>query len=72
MTAHVLTGSKHEIAHQIADMAGDVCEAIVFVAEVRPQAPASEDIFAEMERLTVQRASVDDSRDAVYERQVAE
>jgi hypothetical protein len=31
MTAHVLKGTKQEIAQQVANLEGDVREAIVFV-----------------------------------------
>jgi len=72
MTARVLTGSKQEIADQVAEMVGDVREAIVFIDDVKTRAEADENIFAEMEAFTVQRASADDSRAAIYQRLEAE
>jgi hypothetical protein len=67
MTAHVLTGSKQQIAAQLARLEGQVREAIVFVDDVAGQSPA-EDMFAEMEAFTVRQAEVDDSRASVYRR----
>jgi hypothetical protein len=74
MKAHVLTGSKQQIAEKVAEIDGEVHEAIVFVEEpstsIEPSTtnrpPA--DIFAEMELLTVQQSAVDDSRQAIYRR----
>ena len=67
MTARVLTGSKQEIAQKLAQIEGSIHEAIVFIDEPSP-VELSEDIFAEMEPFTVQQATADDSRDAVYQR----
>jgi hypothetical protein len=76
MTAHVLTGSKQEIADKVAELAGDVREAIVFIEdsleERSARAETEEDIFAEMEHFTVQQAGTDDSREAIYQRQEGE
>lgn len=74
MKAHVLTGSKQEIAEAIARMAGDVREAIVFVEEPVDShpAPTEEDIFAEMDPYTVQVGEFDDSRESIYTRQEGE
>jgi hypothetical protein len=73
MKAHVLKGSKHEIAENLARMSGEVREAIVFVDESAPAAGAAgmqdaEDIFAEMRRFMVDVDDFDDSRDAIYTR----
>jgi len=72
MTARVLAGSKQEIAQKIAQMEGNVCEAIVFVDD--PPAPfdPADDIFAEMESITVQQKKIDDSRESIYERRDGE
>jgi hypothetical protein len=76
MTARVLTGSKQEIAQKVANLEGDVREAIVFVEEsthLRPPngdgAEDAADIFAEMAPYMVHVAGVDDSREALYTRQ---
>ena len=70
MTARVLTGSKQEIADKVAELDGDIREAIVFIDEPHPDAEAAstDDIFAEMEQFTVQQTSADDSREAIYQR----
>jgi hypothetical protein len=79
MTARVLTGSKQEIAQKVANLEGDVREAIVFVQEPSdlhlPSGQAAndpQDIFAEMEPYTVHVADADDSREALYTRQDGE
>ena len=79
MTARVLTGSKQEIARKVADLDGEVREAIVFVeepADLRStfgegggaDAQNAEDIFAEMEPYMVHVGDADDSREALYTR----
>ena len=68
MNARVLTGSKQEIADQVAEIEGEIREAIVFVDEPVISTALPADIFAEMEPFTVRRADVDDSRDAIYGR----
>jgi hypothetical protein len=81
MTTRVLTGSKQEIARKVADLEGDVRQAIVFIEEpgTTPAAgtplpvPATvEEMFAEMEPYMSQAVDVDDSREAIYERQEGE
>jgi hypothetical protein len=64
MKAHVLVGSKSEIAETVARMDGVVREAIVFVegATELSSAPSEGDIFGEMEPFTVRVAGADDSR----------
>jgi len=76
MTARVLTGSKQEIARKVADLEGEVREAIVFIEEPLDLPPPSvgkalgaEDISAEMEPYMVHVGDVDDSREALYTRQ---
>lgn len=74
MKAHVLTGTKDQIAASIAKIDGVIREAIVLV-EDQVQAPAvvpGEDMFAEMEPYMVQVGSIDDSREAIYTRQEGE
>jgi hypothetical protein len=73
MKAHVLRGSKQEIAANLARIAGEVREAIVFEEEPAPAVPGArtrdaEDIFAEMLPFMVDAPDVDDSREAVYTR----
>jgi hypothetical protein len=73
MSAHVLKGSKKELAEGLAQINGDVREAIVFVDDSAPSAsgnPAvgTEDIFAEMRPFLVQAPDIDDSREAIYSR----
>jgi hypothetical protein len=76
MTARVLTGSKQEIAQKVANMDGEVREAIVFVEERPPAPPPADqtvqDIFAEMEPYMVNVPDVDYSREAIYTRKPGE
>ena len=73
MKAHVLKGSKQQIAEDIVRISGDVREAIVFVEEPSPAADSTaaltpDDIFAEMRPYMVDVREVDDTREAVYSR----
>ena len=71
MQAHVLRGTKQQIAENLARMPGEVREAIVFVEEPAPavaRMPDQEDIFAEMRPHMVDVEGLDDSREAVYTR----
>ena len=68
----MLTGSKREIAEKVAEIDGEIREAIVFVEEPAASSQPAEDIFAEMEPFIVRHAGVDDSRDAVYRRMEGE
>jgi len=71
MQAHVLRGTKQQIAENLARMSGEVREAIVFVEEPAPaeaRMPDREDIFAEMRPHMVDVESLDDTREAVYTR----
>jgi hypothetical protein len=74
MTTRVLKGSKQEIARQVANLEGEVREAIVFIEEPAkaPTGQAVEDIFAEMEPYVSGADQVDDSREAIYERMEGE
>jgi hypothetical protein len=77
MKTHVLRGSKQEIAASLAQISGEVREAIVFVEEPALAAagigtPAAEDIFAEMRPFMVNSRDVDDSREAIYTRMEGE
>jgi hypothetical protein len=74
MKAHVLIGSKSEIAQTLAQFDGDIREAIVFVEEPSDRATAAseEDIFAEMEQFTARAGDADYSRQALYSRMVGE
>ena len=71
MQAHVLRGTKQQIAENLARMPGEVREAIVFVEEPAPtdvRMSGSEDIFVEMRPYMVDVEGLDDSREAVYTR----
>lgn len=71
MQAHVLRGTKQQIAENLARMPGEVREAIVFVEEPAPvetRMPDREDIFAEMRPYMVDFEDLDDTREAVYTR----
>lgn len=70
MKAHVLRGSKQEIAAGLDRITGDVREAIVFEEEPAPPKAAAPvaDIFAEMQPFMIDVDNVDDSRDAIYVR----
>ncbi|HEX5271603.1 MAG TPA: hypothetical protein VFW33_13995 [Gemmataceae bacterium] len=73
MKAHVLKGSKQEIAERLVRISGEVREAIVFEDEpatTRPDAAPREpeDLFAEMAPFMVDAENVDDSREAIYTR----
>jgi hypothetical protein len=68
--AHLLKGSKEQIAESLKKLPGEVTEAIVFEQEPSAQDPeaATGDIFAEMEPFTVRVGDADDSREAIYSR----
>jgi hypothetical protein len=71
MHAHVLRGTKQQIAENLARMPGEVREAIVFVEEPAPAEARMldrEDIFAEMRPYMVNVEDLDDTREAVYTR----
>jgi hypothetical protein len=77
MTARVLTGSKQEIAQQVASLEGEVREAIVFVeepagAQTSPMPATVKELFKEMEPYMVEVGDVDDSREAIYTKQPGE
>lgn len=79
MTARLLTGSKQQIAQQVANLQGDVREAIVFIDEpdgapAQPPVPATvEELFKEMEPYMAHSdGNVDDSREAIYTRMEGE
>ena len=77
MIAHILKGSKQEIAESLVRISGVVREAIVFEEDPKPAAPiatplATEDIFAEMGPFMVDAQDVDDSREGVYTRMEGE
>ena len=77
MKAHVLRGSKQEIADDLVRISGEVREAIVFVVEpaaalAAERAHETEDIFAEMQPFMVDVPDVDDSRETIYSRMEGE
>jgi hypothetical protein len=70
MKTLVITGSKNEIAENVARIDGIVREAIVFVEEpgdANLAAPHT-DIFGEMDPFIVQAGGADYSRHALYSR----
>jgi hypothetical protein len=71
MKAHVLTGTKREIAETVARLEGEIREVIVFVDEPSDSIP-EEDIFAEMEPFTVKVGGADCSRESLYTRMEGE
>jgi hypothetical protein len=72
MTAHVLRGTKREIADHLVRIPGEVREAIVFVEEpatAAAEVDPAEDIFAEMQQFVAEgNTEVDDSREEIYAR----
>jgi hypothetical protein len=68
MKAHVLTGSKSEIADTFGRIDGVIREVIVFVEEPSDLIPevSEDDIFAGMEPFTVRVGGADDSRESLY------
>jgi hypothetical protein len=77
MKTQILRGSKQEIAEGLARISGEVREAIVFVEDPAPAAPAAhtpdaDDIFAEMRPFMVDAQDVDGSREAIYTRMEGE
>jgi hypothetical protein len=77
MKAHILKGSKQEIAESLVRISGEVREAIVFEEESAPEASETatgdtQDIFAEMRPFMVDAQDVDDSREGVYTRMEGE
>ena len=73
MKAHILTGSKTEIAETFARIEGVVREVIVFVEELSDSIPPSvEDFFAEMDPFTVKVGGADYSLESIYTRMEGE
>ncbi|HEY3567174.1 MAG TPA: hypothetical protein VGP73_04505 [Thermoanaerobaculia bacterium] len=71
MQAHVLRGTKQQIAENLSRIPGEVREAIVFVDEpvsAEARRLESEDLFAEMRPYMVDVEDLDDTREAVYRR----
>jgi len=73
MKAHILKGSKQEIAESLVRIDGEVREAIVFEEDAAPESPvatadSAADVFAEMASYMVDVADVDDSRATLYSR----
>lgn len=69
MDVRVFRGSKQEIAEGLAQIDGEIREAIVFIegpSDV-PSRPG-EDIFAEMTPFMANAGGADYSRDAIYSR----
>jgi hypothetical protein len=69
MAAHILRGTKQEIAETLARIPGEVREAIVFVDDpAASESPATwaDDVFAEMQPYMVDGPEVDDSRESIY------
>ena len=79
MTARVLTGSKAQIAQQVANIEGDVRQVIVLIdepltANADAPVPATvEEMFGQMDKCMAHGAGhVDDSRAGTYTRQEGE
>jgi hypothetical protein len=77
MKAHILKGSKQEIAASLVRISGEVREAIVFEEESTPEMSETatgdtEDVFAEMGPFMVDAQEVDDSRGGIYTRMEGE
>lgn len=77
MTARVLTGSKQEIAQQLANLTGEVREAIVFIeeptaAEIQSPPETVEELFREIDSHATNVVDFDDSRESIYTRRVGE
>ena len=85
MTTRLLRGSKEEIARQVADLEGDVREAIVFIEEPAGTPASSstaptqavpatvEEMFKEMEPYEAHSGGdVDYSREGIYTRKPGE
>jgi hypothetical protein len=74
MKAHILKGSKSEIADTVVRLDGVIHEVIVFVEEPFGSIPEQpqEDSFAEMEPFTVQAGGADYGRLALYSRMEGE
>ena len=68
MKAQVLTGSKNEIAETFDRISGRIHEVIVFVEEPSDSKPdrLEEDIFAEMEAISVKAGGADYSRESLH------
>ena len=73
MSAQILKGTKREIADTVAQIPGEVREAIIFIEEPSDASPASvEELFAEMEPYMVHVGNADYSREALYTRMEGE
>lgn len=74
MKAHVVRGSKQEIAETVVRIDGAVREVIVFVEEPEDISAQRDeaDIFAEMELYTVRTGDADYSRESIYSRKDGE
>ncbi len=69
MSAQILRGTKQEIAQSVAQLPGEVREAIVFVEEpLAPTEASPQELFASMEQFAVHAGGADYSREALYSR----
>ncbi len=69
MSAQILRGSKREIAESVAQIPGEVREAIVFVEEPLDLTESSpQELFASMEPFATHAGGADYSREALYSR----
>ncbi|NLF08879.1 MAG: hypothetical protein GX594_13005 [Pirellulaceae bacterium] len=66
MSAQILRGSKQEIAQSVAQIPGEVREAIVFVEEPSDLAASPQEFFASMEPFAAHAGGADYSREALY------
>ena len=76
MKAHILRGTKEEIAESLSKISGEVREVIVLVDDLGAMESTSAiepDIFAEMRPYMVEGTDgLDDSREAIYTRMEGE
>jgi hypothetical protein len=72
MKAHVLTGTRADIAERLAKLDGEIREVIVLIEEMQkspapaPLPESAEDMFAEMAPYMSDAIDVDYSRAAMY------
>jgi hypothetical protein len=69
MSVQVLKGSKQQIAESVAQIRGEVREAIVFIEEPLDLTEVSpQELFASMEPFAAHAGGADYSREAIYSR----
>ena len=69
MTVRVIRGTKQQIARELADLPGEVSQAIVLIDEPvarPPHVDSREDPFTEMKDVESTATDVDDAREQIY------